>query len=586
MKRPLLLLLLILTLNALHAQGVRIDYDKLSGTVKYNRCAEKNGSKVCKQIDKPKLKNGDVVELKLTNINEFVYKAKTVTHVDEDTTETTFGSGFGGFLGSAQSLFGNLNFGAFDISQMQQTMGGMFNMGGSEALIPDEVQRELIPIQARQKDVEQGLDRIIREVRAVDATLQTVNELKMSRTMTLAQIRARRDSVIGDLTAMIPGVMEEGYALRTGRDLSDHLAAANRMVDSEQNLMASLNNELLLTAPRRKKEDLAAVEKNFDAATLDAHINEISAINSDLDKATFEYTETVTLDNEDATGMLMNVEIYDQTQIVEQSVSQNLQPGKVVRYFGDRWITPWGQLTDTLCEGCLPLRSAEGFYFGSPMDPAMGTVNNDIYGRSGAYGQWKRYDRNGKLVEEFFIDRPDLAGLVNVNPSSGPSHVLAEKKVLRLPVDRGLILSTSFGVAMTTLVEAPKQYRTQPDSTFGYSILLETSRSNIVPVISSYFNFHWDSQKSVHFGGNMGIGMALSQPTSLNVMGGPSFIFGKKQTLILNMGVSGSQVDRKLDYLPVNEPFESSLAANGITEKQWALGVFVGISFGVGITGK
>jgi hypothetical protein len=586
MKRALFLVIGLSLAGFAEAQRIRIEYDKLSGDVRYSKCAEKKDRTECQAIDKPKLKQGDVVEMKVTNINEYVYKATTTTRIDQDTLSSTFGSGFGSFLGSAQSMFGSLSFGGFDLGGMQGAMSGQFNMGGAEALIPDEVQRELIPLQTRQKDVDQGLDRIVGQVRAVDATLKNVNDLKMSRDKTLAQIRKERDSLLTSLTANIPGVMEEGFALRTERNLEDHLAAARNLTTTQHDLLASLNNEILIAAPRRKMEDLDAVAKSFSGTELDQHISDIKTISSDIDKATFEYTETVTIDKEDATNLLMNVEIYDQTEMMEPSAAAGIQPGKVVRYFPDRWITGQGHLTDTLCDNCAPLKQAEGYYLGSPADPAMGTSNNDVWGRSGAYGLWKHWDRNGRLVEEHYIDRPDLAGLVQVTPISGPTAKLAEKKVFRMPVNRGLILSTSVGVSVTSLLEPQKDYRVIADSTFGYSQLLETERSNVIPVVSSFFHFHWDGQSSVHLGGNLGIGVALAQEIALNVMAGPSVIIGKKQTLIINMGMNATQVERKLDYLPVGEGFESSLAYDGVTTKQWSMGVFVGVSFGLGMSGK
>ncbi|MBL7938205.1 MAG: hypothetical protein JNL43_02495 [Flavobacteriales bacterium] len=586
MKRPLFLVIGLTLTSLAEAQQVRIEYDKLTGVVRYMKCEQKKDRTECHAIDKPKLKQGDVVELKMANINEFVYRAKTTTHIDQDTVSANFGSGFGSFLGSTQSLFGNLNFGAFDISAMQTAMGGMFNMGGAAPSIPDEVERELLPLRAQQRDVDQGLDRILGEVRAVDATLKTVNDLKMSRDKTLAQIRKERDSLLTSLTANVPGVMEEGYALRTERNLEDHLAAARRLNDSQEGLLANLNSDILIAGPRRRREDLDAVAKSFNGTELDQHIASIRTISEDIDKATFEYIETVTIDKERATSLLMNVEIYDQTELAEPTTADGVQPGKVVRYFNDRWVTPQGFLTDTLCDNCAPLKQAEGYYMGSPADPALGTSNNDVWGRSGAYGLWKHWDRNGRLVEEHYIDRPDLAGLVQVTPNSGPVPKLETKKVFRMPVDRGLILSTSVGVSLSSLLESPKEYQVVSDTTFGYSLLLETERSNIIPVVSSFFHFHWDGESDVHVGGNLGIGVALAEQISLSVMGGPSLIFGKKQTLILNMGVNATQVERKLDYLPLDEPFESSLAYNGTTSKQWSMGLFIGVSFGIGSTGQ
>ncbi len=585
MKRLLILSSLLLAHAWAMAQTVRIEYDKLSGVVRYSKCQQKSDSITCRRTDKPKLRPGDVVEMKMTNINEFVYRAKTVTRIDKDTTSRNFGAGFGSFLGSTQSLFGNLNFGGFDISGSQNAYS-MFGMGGAESMIPDEVERDLIPVRTSQTQVEQGLERIVSEVRTVDATLEQLKALKFDRTKTLARIRHERDSLMRELTVKVPDALKEGYALRTTRDLNDHMMAANRLVGTEHQLLASLKNELVLSVPKRKQEDLDALARAFDGPTLEAHIDEISSVSSELDKARFEYVEMVTLDSEEATALNMDLEIYDQTEMTENTTADGTQPGKVVRYFSDRWITPAGALTDTLCNGCQPLRSAEGFYFGSPLDPAMGTVNNDVYGRSGAYGQWRRWDRNGKLIEQFHIDRPDLAGLVNTQVTSGPAPKLSEKKIFRLPVNRGLILSTSMGVSVATLFEAPKNYEAVWDTAFGYSILLESEKSNLIPVVSSFFHFYWDGEKPVRVGGNIGIGVALAETATLNVLAGPSLIIGRKRTLMLNMGITATQVDRKLDYLPVGEAFESSLAMGAITTKQWGLGYFVGLSFGVGLTGQ
>lgn len=589
MERAYIALLGLILPSLLDAQEIRVEYDKLSGAVTYSKCVQKRGRTECRTIDRPFLKKGGSVELKVTNINEFVYEAKTSASIDQDTLAMhSFGSSLRQFVGTASSIFGSLSFGGVDLGAMQYGLGGSFNMGGADAgLIPDELKRELLPLQARERDVEEGLDKLLSEVRAVDGTLADLQNLRSSRDKTLAQIRKEKDSLLTSLAAGVPGVMEPGYARRTERNLADQVALARRIVNEQQGLLASLNNEVIIASGRRSAEDLDAMMRGFDGSSFDKRIGSIRSISADLDKATFEYAETIVIDKDDVTGLHVSVEIFDQTEVVDPADADAIRPGMMVRYFPDRWIDPQGQLTDTMCTGCRPLKESEGAYHGSPQLMGYGSIaGGDVPGQSGAYGLWKRWDRNGMLVEEYLIDRPDLAGMVNPAAVAGPVHKLDERRAFVIPVHRGLVLGTSVGLSFTTLLEAPKEYQVIPDSLFGYSILLENARSNVIPVLSSFFHFHWDGPGSVHLGGNLGLGLALAERSSLNVMGGPSLICGRKQTLSVNMGMMATQVDRKLDYLPVGRAFDSNLAANGTTTKQWDLGLFIGVSVGIGQPGR
>ena len=102
-----IVLILIVSIGKLNAQNhYIIQWDRLQNDIIYFKVHYENGKRLENQITKPFLKEGDLLEGKIVNVNEFVYEP--VIRVNKRYISPKDGSNF---LGKALGGLGLMNLG-------------------------------------------------------------------------------------------------------------------------------------------------------------------------------------------------------------------------------------------------------------------------------------------------------------------------------------------------------------------------------------------------------------------------------------------------------------------------------------------
>lgn len=583
--KVLLLCTLILLPFVSHAQDMVMEYDKLSGVIKYYKVVHEKDTMILRPVKQPSLKKGNVLELRLKNINEYVYHAKTVSRYERDTLRaSSFGSTFTTFMSASTGFLDELDLGGFDLGGIMGMLnGGIKGAGGESISISQGVSDQLLANAYAMNRIRNDLDLADEEIARLNEIRTELLKLKLSRNIPLSEIRSKKDSLLEHVLNDDPELLTPSYVRHLQRRVLQDLDTARTLAQDKERLLASIAPGIPLGAVRRGQFQLKEIDQRVNSIDLDMTLTEIRSLEQDIERARFQFHEQIVIDDADATDLLVDVTIFDQTRTADPIIEE--PPGKVITYHPDRFMDPDGNIVSGPCEGCEPLKSSEGY---------VSTVQqeNTEQGRSGTgrstterpYGIWRYWDTEGRLIEERNLGTSDDSPQYRL-ASNGLTPHLDERKTIRLNLNRGILFTTSVGISVSSLFEAPATYTTidAPGSP-GRTIILEDRSANVSPVISTFFHFHFDGPDLVQLGGHVGLGASLSDKTDLHMFLGPSILIGHRQKLALNMGLAATRTDRLRSSLTAGQPVDNDLLSEReVTIRQNALGWFAGLSFIMGM---
>lgn len=148
---------------------------------------------------------------------------------------------------------------------------------------------------------------------------------------------------------------------------------------------------------------------------------------------------------------------------------------------------------------------------------------------------------------------------------------------ISVPVYGGIKINASIGANFGQYFERPQTYFLR-DST-----LVGQDGDSFLPFITSFVHFYPQGRKSVSVGGSLGVGIPLSGSAGLQSATfflGPSFFFGNGERLVVNLGLMGGKVNRLSEGYKVGDRFvgdEDFIPIQSLYE----LGFFAGLSFNI-----
>jgi len=583
--RTLLLFPVLLFTAALFGQDYRIEYDKLSGKLSYYKLKSGKEAIEPKKVTHPKLRNGDVVELRLRNLNEFVYQTRVVARFEKDTTlhTSTFGNAFGTFLGASSGFLGDLDLGGFDLGGAWDMVQGIFQAGGSAE--SSDTQRALSENAERTDSIRVDLQSIERDIEQLHRTRQYIQALMLSKDKPLAEIREKKKRLLDELQKQVPSALSPEYARTLQRRAQLDVSALRSVSNSNNALLASVNSVdtriRLMRGFQQNQVQLQSIEAQLSATDLPKLVKEINDASSNIDKARFEHTEQVMIEEETARMLIMDLSIFDAIEAPTTPPIEASIAGKVITYHPGLFVDPEGAIGQESCEGCTPLKRSEGQVFNPSIAP------DDEEGMmESAYGRWRFWDEKGRLIEERHMPNDRVPAELMEAASVPPSMKLDEKRIIKLPVRQGVLFGSSAGFSMSALFDEASEYtKVNSIATGDSTVILADALGSFSPVVSTFFHFHLDGPALVKIGGQVGLGVSLADKTSLHLFAGPSVIIGRKQRMAVNMGLSATQVKRLRSSLSVGVPISNdTLAAiDDIVVPEYSFGWFAGLSFMIGM---
>lgn len=139
----------------------------------------------------------------------------------------------------------------------------------------------------------------------------------------------------------------------------------------------------------------------------------------------------------------------------------------------------------------------------------------------------------------------------------------------------GVRLTNSFGICFASASE--KEYFVGKDSIVG------SNRANLfTPLLSSFVHFYARNNNSLKWGGNVGVGIALSgEEKGVAFLGGLSAIFGRRDELIVSLGAVGTKVKQLSNGWKVGDRVSAPNNFSLPTQSYYRIGGFVGFTFNV-----
>lgn len=588
--RALCILPLVLLAICSSAQNLRVEYDRITGAVRYFAIKDTKKGPVARQVTQPKITTGDVIEVRVVNMNEFVFKAHTKVDMRIDSSSSNFGGTFSGFLNSSSSAFSGMNLGGFELDHtfagVSDFITGIFGAGGEsdKAQPSDEVEKKLLTNRNVAKPVIAQLDSIVHDVEQIGSAEERLRASLISRDMTLEQIRARRDSLMRGLQARVPEAFTPNFERKTSQRFGDLMAKAKVLVKERELLWASVDNSVLQTEVQASSMDVYGLDQAFTKVDISRTTDAIKTMNSELDRAKFEQTQMVAVDNDLAYDMVISVDIYDLAKL-ETRADGSIPPDHVIMYYSDRFKTPDGRVVSEGCTGCVPLERCEGSLARpEKLDSAavIGVDTSNLLDLTRAYGVWSFWDKDGKLVREQNFRRAQQPEKAEADRTT-LAHKLDNTRILHFGVNRGITFTPSLGIGITSLFDAPMAYHKEPVG-IDQHMIVGGNTSNVLPTVASMFHFYWDGPHRAHLGGSAGIGVALGQSASFQYMMGPSLVMGRKTKVTINAGLSATQVERLDPGWSLNVPYNTVELPDldNLKSKQYGFGIYFGVSFAVG----
>jgi hypothetical protein len=115
---------------------------------------------------------------------------------------------------------------------------------------------------------------------------------------------------------------------------------------------------------------------------------------------------------------------------------------------------------------------------------------------------------------------------------SSKHPISVKDESIYIPVSGGIRISNSAGIGFTYCGANRKTFYLEGDS-----ILKSTVDNRIVPVVGSFLNAYSRGLGVVNLGGSFGIGVAFQETLSINFMLGATAVFGRKEKLLLSVGM-------------------------------------------------
>jgi len=169
---------------------------------------------------------------------------------------------------------------------------------------------------------------------------------------------------------------------------------------------------------------------------------------------------------------------------------------------------------------------------------------------------------------------------INITPrnNAGSSSNLDNRKfTASVPVVGGFKFDFSTGLFLTSGLY-DRQYNTTVSS--DSSIITRNKNHNIANIsLGALLHISKRSKCDYKLGGSIGVGLSSNDLSKLNVFIGPCCIIGKKEQLIVSLGMAFAQVDYLKGKYSVGTKYKTSELDQTLTEKVTRIGGFISFTY-------
>lgn len=591
MKKVVFTLFLLLnTLNVFSQRNIKIEYDKFTDLVVFKEVKVQNGKRLEVIFPKvPKIAKGDIVTLKIINLNTFLYRADILQKGTY--TEVTGSSKLPGFLGT---ILGGLSPIGGVLSSFDD-ISTIFNSRGENApsveqtIVLTEVQNRLEKLQLEIENFNNAISEIDQAIIILYSENLPVGEEKIKLISRLEEVSSK---------------------------ISEPFSGFDQNLISIQDLMLKSNfsneeiNQLLTEYYLTNNSITEAMNSSSGILLTKEGLNSLI---SELKSASFSYEEKFQFDDllldgakslsleEGEIGLSgLNYEILFFDLKAKSETHTNIfdasNQGKLVRYFYSGIFTnSKGEIVDSPCAECKPLVKAEGHLVNTAYVPryidGLYQVNDDdeiipFNLNNDAIGTWYFYKESGE------IDHIDYAPEFNkTNSTQLTEDPLSEfettpkteipdfTKTIEIPVKGAVRPSWSSGIYFVNSFSQRKTYFYEANN-FGDSIVIRSKKDNSLPIcIGTQVAFNFASNKKLIPSAVIGASVAIVGDKNMNFLVGGGLKFRSFQFLSLTGGLSFVQTSSLDKSFIVNNTYTiDTVYDKDVSVKKFKLGYYFGIN--------
>ncbi len=168
--------------------------------------------------------------------------------------------------------------------------------------------------------------------------------------------------------------------------------------------------------------------------------------------------------------------------------------------------------------------------------------------------------------------------LVKKSRSLGGEKEVAKSRHLRLEAKGGLKVTASVGLNFSQFLTASQTYSARDN------VIVGDDAGFFSPTAASMLHFYSYNGRKLSLGGSFGIGFPMlggdDENQSLQFFIGPSLIFGTTQRMVLNFGVMGGRATRLAKGYETGDYFDDTFG-DIPTRSPYEIGLFIGTSFNI-----
>ena len=520
-------------------------------------------------VDKAIVKNGETAELVVLNYNNYLYDVEIEKVYRKHNTPNAQGLTEFSLAGVSDLFGGNI---------LPPSLPNLDPSGKGEPYSPpgfeveaDEAPGKTIDFAPMQINDEASLELW---KKYEEANLRFEKEkLEINRQNLEIENERRQEEMIVGLVNKLDQKINRLYYIESSfyenRDHIQKFAVDDAFVKSAGDRISSLKHNGLLSVSMIKTESNKIFTKalNVDYA---ANIKDVSLPDTKSQIADLEYYQMAIKRNQDEylIGLEESQFIYTELQIVAENRANVRTSGDALQTKLDNFNTYNKEVEQTLKSSQSLIEAYKD------RDPKM--LDDLWYGfqelNQNSFS--KRFKIEGKDDEievriklKLKEDIPDSKAPLEMQPDPVKMSVYGDFKI-----------NTSVGVNFAQFFNPVQSYFIRNGTIVG------ENGDAFIPLVTTNVHFYFQSHRSWHIGGTMGVGVPLggnSSFESASFLFGPSLFIGKTSRLIINTGIMGGKVDRLGAGYKIGDPFDNDPSFIPLKAK-YDLGAFVGVSYNLG----
>jgi hypothetical protein len=545
MKKIFLLFALSFIANFLKAQSnYEIVYDKAADNFSYFKTTYKNGLMKKEQLkgNSPKLKAGDVVNIKVTNFNPFLYYVdiQSTEKIEEVSNSSNFLSLVGMATGNLLPFSTILN-GLTDTRDVFQNLTRSTNAANNVDELDQYLSQSKVLLEAISdfNQTHENYNKLLNEITTESFNNETVKNVAISK-----------------LTDIYKKYKDPNYLLHTlYPEIKTHYNKAGVLDNDLRNKSTELDDKI-----ETLMEFIENPSNKFSKKGIQTLISEISNAKFETLKS-FEMNAEVTKKiniGEDSEGqligMIYTIKFYKIKDLVNVSNSNFDELKYVKYYYPNLYWNKEGNIVNSYCFECMPVLRAEGLVRLNNGEEPERYFENFINGQNqlptNAVGSWLFYDQNGKVVAE------DIAPAViskstktniqeNLNfDEETLNKAIATNKSIEMPVSGKLSVRWTTGFYTINSFKSRMDYSMNYNASQDSFTVVSSKLSNSRISIGSQIAFDFRGSKVLTPSLNFGAALDFWDDRDIHFLIGGGLKFKKFDYIGITAGLSVTRINQ------------------------------------------